>query len=112
MRNIFVIVGVVFTASACGGSHEAPDAPTKTESEGSGESAGEPPAGPSNEPPERPQLTAEQCESGGGSVVGDIGDGAVHRPDYRCASGAVPTGSIVAPAGGPMGVEGAVCCPK
>jgi len=108
MRSIFVIVGAVLFAAGCGGSHEAPDAPTKTESEG----ATEPPASAPSETPERPKLTAEQCEAGGGSVVGDIGDGAVHRPDYRCASGAAPTGSIVPPEGGPIAVEGAVCCPK
>jgi hypothetical protein len=57
-------------------------------------------------------LTAEQCEASGGSVVGDIGDGATQRPDYKCANGAAPSGKIVAPAGGPVAVEGAVCCPK
>ncbi|HEY6560163.1 MAG TPA: hypothetical protein VI072_22920 [Polyangiaceae bacterium] len=62
--------------------------------------------------PARPELTAEACEAGGGKVVGDIGDGAIHRPDYRCEGGAAPTGTIRAPAGGPMGVEGSVCCPK
>lgn len=60
----------------------------------------------------RPALTAEACESGGGIVVGDIGDGAIHRPEYRCASGAAPTGSIAAPADGPIAIEGSVCCPK
>jgi hypothetical protein len=60
---------------------------------------------------ERPGLTAEACEAQGGNVVGDIGDGAIHRPDYRCPdTGAAPIGSIVADADGPMAVEGAVCC--
>lgn len=45
-------------------------------------------------------------------MVGDIGDGAVHRPEYVCPSGHPPLGSIVAGAGEPIGVEGAVCCPK
>lgn len=60
---------------------------------------------------ERPELTAQACEDQGGQVVGDIGDGAIHRPDYRCPqSGQLPVGSIVAEPGGPMAVEGAVCC--
>jgi len=57
-------------------------------------------------------LTAEACEAGGGAVVGDIGDGAIHRADYRCPSGAAPRGNIRAPEGGPIAVEGSVCCPQ
>lgn len=61
--------------------------------------------------PDRPGLTAAACEGQGGKVVGDIGDGATQKPDYRCPdSGEAPIGSIVAEPGGPMGVEGAVCC--
>lgn len=61
--------------------------------------------------PERPSITAEACESSGGTVVGDIGDGAIHKPDYLCPSGAKPSGNISAPEGGPVAVEGSVCCP-
>jgi len=61
---------------------------------------------------ERQQLTSEQCEAQGGEVVGDIGDGATQRPDYVCPGGKPPTGNIAAPEGGPMPVEGAVCCPR
>ncbi len=56
-------------------------------------------------------LTAEACQASGGSVVGDIGDGAIHRPEYRCPSGAKPSGAIRQPEGGPVAIEGAVCCP-
>lgn len=57
------------------------------------------------------ELTASACEDQGGTVVGDIGDGAVHRPDYVCESnGQPPIGTIVAEEGGPIGVEGSVCC--
>ncbi len=60
---------------------------------------------------DRPGLTAAACEAQGGKVVGDIGDGAVHRPDYKCPdSGNAPVGSIVADPGGPVAIEGAVCC--
>jgi hypothetical protein len=57
-------------------------------------------------------LTAAACEAQSGQVVGDIGDGAVHRPDYRCPSGSPPLGAIVADPGGPVAIEGAVCCAK
>lgn len=60
---------------------------------------------------ERPELTAAACEAQGGTVVGDIGDGAIHQPGYVCPdSGAAPIGTIVADPGGPVAVEGSVCC--
>lgn len=72
-----------------------------------------PPSGvPATGAPERKAVTQGECEAQGGSVVGDIGDGATHRPDYVCPSGRPPLGTIAAPAGGPMPIEGAVCCPQ
>jgi hypothetical protein len=75
-----------------------------------GSAASEPP--PEEAPPpdetsgdERRSMTTEECEAQGGTVVGDIGDGATQRPDYVCPSGQPPIGSI------PLGVEGSVCCP-
>jgi hypothetical protein len=60
---------------------------------------------------ERPGLTAAACEEQGGTVVGDIGDGAIHQPDYRCPdSGEAPIGTITADPDGPVAIEGAVCC--
>lgn len=70
------------------------------------------PADTDEAPAERPSLTAEECSDGGGEVIGDIGDGAIHRPDYVCASGSKPTASVRAPEGGPVAIEGQVCCPK
>jgi len=58
----------------------------------------------------RPAITLAQCKNAGGSVVGDIGDGAIHSPDYRCESGLSPIGSISYPNDGPIPVEGSVCC--
>jgi hypothetical protein len=59
----------------------------------------------------RGSFTPEQCAAAGGEVVGDIGDGAVRTPDYRCPkSGHRPIGTIVTEPGQPIGVEGAVCC--
>ena len=66
-----------------------------------------PPAGPS----ERPSLTTSECEAKGGRVVGDIGDGAIHRPDYTCENGQPPYGSIRATGDEPIATEGSVCCP-
>lgn len=75
-----------------------------------------PPQSPPGDPvmgtPKRKPLTEEQCQAQGGSVVGDIGDGATHRPDYVCQSGKPPLGDIVPPAGGPIAIEGSVCCPR
>lgn len=69
-------------------------------------------ADPAKEAPVRKALAQEQCEAEGGTVVGDIGDGATHRPDYVCPSGKPPIGNISVPAGGAVPVEGAVCCPR
>jgi hypothetical protein len=73
--------------------------------------SGVPSPSPAEEAAPRPTLTAQACESSGGSLVGDIGDGAIHRPEYRCPNGAKPTGSIRAAEGGPIAIEGSVCCP-
>lgn len=59
----------------------------------------------------RKSLSAAECEAQGGKVVGDIGDGATSRPDYVCAdSGKAPIGDVVADPGGPVAIEGQVCC--
>jgi hypothetical protein len=97
-------------ALGCGSSQSVPEAPTETEP--TPEPGAQPSPGPTERAAERPELTAEACEASGGTVVGDIGDGAIHRADYRCPNGAEPSGSIRASEGGPMAVEGAVCCPK
>lgn len=61
---------------------------------------------------ERRTLAQEECEAQGGSIMGDIGDGATHRPDYVCPSGKRPLGNLAQPQGGAIAVEGAVCCPR
>ena len=71
------------------------------------------PAGePANGAPERKAIAQQDCEAQGGTVVGDIGDGATHRPGYVCPSGKPPLGDIAQPPGGPVAIEGAVCCPR
>lgn len=61
---------------------------------------------------ERVELSVSECADANGTVVGDIGDGAIHRPGYLCASGHPPLGRIRPEPGGPIGVEGSVCCPR
>ena len=60
---------------------------------------------------ERATLSAAACTEQGGQVVGDIGDGAIHRPEYRCVSGLPPIADIRPAEGEPVAVEGSVCCP-
>lgn len=60
---------------------------------------------------ERQTLTSAECEAKSGRVVGDIGDGAIHRPDYTCEGGQPPLGNIRTVEGEPVPIEGAVCCP-
>ncbi len=63
------------------------------------------PAGP------KAMLTAAACKADGGTIVGDIGDGAIYKPDYTCESnGKSPLARIKPEEGGPIGVEGSVCC--
>jgi hypothetical protein len=105
--RVILLSSLGFYLSGCGASSAPAREPNQLPSEPSAS------AGPdsTNEAAARPALTAEACEANGGSVVGDIGDGAIHRPEYRCPNGAKPSGSIRAAEGGPMAIEGSVCCP-
>lgn len=112
LRTCAVVSVILASCSACSSSNGSSEPPASAEQ----------PAEPAEPQPEalpedvdetgsRPQLTAEQCQANGGTVVGDIGDGAIHRPDYTCPDGSAPSGSIAPAAGEPIAVEGAVCCP-
>jgi len=105
--TILVVVSALSGFAACGGA----SAPARTPARAPQPSA-EPASKSGEEPTARTTLTAQACEADGGSVVGDIGDGAIHRPEYRCPNGAKPTGSIGAAEGGPIAIEGSVCCPR
>ena len=61
-------------------------------------------------PTQRPTLTRAECLTNGGSVIGDIGDGATQRPEFRCASGLSPIAAIAFLEGEPVANEGEVCC--
>ncbi len=95
MRPLGILVISLLGAIACS-NKPVPEAPTRQDTAGA-----------------KPALTAAECAAKGGEVVGDIGDGAVHRPDYRCvATGEPPLGAIAADPGGPVAIEGAVCCKR
>ena len=65
---------------------------------------------PVNELPVREIISQAQCQSQGGSIVGDIGNGAIFTPEFRCPSGQPPIANIGFSDGEPTPVEGAVCC--
>lgn len=100
MTNSTRFVLMLVLTAACGASSTPPaSSPSEAPSSQGGATA------------ERAELTPAQCEAQGGTVVGDIGDGAIHRPDYRCeGSGEAPVGSVVQESGQAMAIEGAVCC--
>ena len=101
IQKISLVIAVVL--AGCGPSQPPPQSsPTGSPTTG----------GPTTGAPERKAVTQGECEAQGGSVVGDIGDGATHRPDYVCPSGRPPLGNIAPPTGGPVAIEGAVCCPR
>lgn len=111
--SLFVPASVVlaaFAVVACGSSQPAPSGITPaTEAAAGGEDA----SAPATKLPDEAgaPFTAAECQAAGGEVVGDIGDGAIHRPGYRCPkSGEAPLGPVRAEAGGPLAIEGAVCC--
>jgi hypothetical protein len=95
MRTRWILGISLLSAIACS-NKPVPETPTRQDTVGA-----------------KPALTAAECSTKGGEVVGDIGDGAVHRPDYRCAAtGEPPLGEIAADPGGPVAIEGAVCCKR
>ena len=105
MRISIVLSLALAAAAAC--SKKNPDSEPTTTPE---PTTDQPPADDGNHE-ERPGLTAAACEAQGGKVIGDIGDGAVNKPDYRCPdSGEPPLGSVTAEPGGPVAIEGSVCC--
>lgn len=100
------LASLVLLTTACGGT--VPPAPDALQTTGS-----ETTEAPSTQAADAGlTLTAAECEERGGHIVGDIGDGAIHRLDYRCPdSGEPPIGRIQVEPGAPVPIEGAVCCP-
>jgi hypothetical protein len=97
MTSRGLLLGVLLVMIGCGGSTPPPAAAAEAPAPKTAD------AGAS--------LTAEECQAAGGHVVGDIGNGAIHRPGYRCpGSGEPPLGKITPPPGGPIPIEGSVCC--
>lgn len=57
------------------------------------------------------QVSRDECVQQGGTIVGDIGNGAIFRDDYICESNGEPPIAVVIPgAGEPIAFEGEVCC--
>ncbi len=98
--RILPLLVCTFAALAACGTTPSPDAvdgePTTTASASA--------EAPVDAPPAVREMSAEDCTAKGGELVGDIGDGAIHRPEYRCKSGSPPIGRV------PLGIEGSVCC--
>lgn len=104
MRALLSLFAVSLTF-ACGSTQTSSTPPATSD-----QAPVDPPPGDPT-PSDKPGLSAADCEAKGGRVVGDIGDGAIHRPEYRCQpSGDPPLGGIVPDPGGPVAIEGAVCC--
>lgn len=94
MRFLFILM--LFGLSACV-TQVSEQARTVRASPGLGSTPGMP-------------MSVEECGAAGGRVVGDIGDGRVHRADYLCDNGEAPLGTISYKDGEPIATEGAVCC--
>jgi hypothetical protein len=61
--------------------------------------------------PEREEISRQECENRGGQVIGDIGDGRIHRADFVCETdGEPPIATVVPLEGEPISTEGEVCC--
>lgn len=96
--NRTLFLAVLLTACGGGTSSSSSSEPTPAQTEAAGSESGSPATA------DRPTMTDAECTAAGGTVVGDIGDGAIHRPEYRCENGQAPIGTI------PVGIEGSVCC--
>ena len=59
---------------------------------------------------EREKMSPTVCKERGGEIIGDLGDGRIHRADFICANGQPPLGIIEFPKEGQIAIEGAVCC--
>ena len=66
--------------------------------------------GEAQEPAGSETLSNAECDDRGGVIVGDIGNGAIFKPDYTCENGQPPIARIVPGEGEPIASEGAVCC--
>jgi hypothetical protein len=101
MKPVFFSMAIASLLTACTSTPSADNTPPDTTAVPTASDA--PSAGPTEHGARR-EMTQEDCTAKGGTLVGDIGNGATHRPDFRCPSGSPPIGNV------PLGVEGSVCC--
>lgn len=60
---------------------------------------------------ERESMSRQDCVELGGTVVGDIGNGAIYEDDYVCdGTGEPPIGNILPADDEPIATEGEICC--
>jgi hypothetical protein len=58
----------------------------------------------------RLEFTRQECLDNNGTIVGDIGDGAIFQEDYLCESNGMPPIANILQDTPPFAIEGEVCC--
>jgi hypothetical protein len=59
---------------------------------------------------ERDEFTRQECLDNNGTIVGDIGNGAIFQEDYLCESNGLPPIANILQDNAPFAIEGEVCC--
>jgi hypothetical protein len=59
---------------------------------------------------QRDELTRQECLEYNGTIVGDIGNGAIFQDDYLCESNGLPPIANILQDAPPFAIEGEVCC--
>jgi len=65
---------------------------------------------PSSTSAKREEYTRDECLANNGTIVGDIGDGAILQDDYVCASNGLPPLGNIIQNKAPFAIESEVCC--
>ncbi|MEQ9366078.1 MAG: hypothetical protein RIF32_17675 [Leptospirales bacterium] len=103
LRHTIKLAGCLLLAATLAGGC----AKSRNGSPGTGGESGLPVA----ESQARAIISPDACEARGGVIIGDPGDGRIHRPKYLCPSGKPPLAAVRYETGDMIPVEGSVCCP-